>query len=286
MGQHEQEVTRGDRFEFGKNWANFLRRLDESRIERAAKSLLQMLAVPDLKGSTFLDIGSGSGLFSLAARRLGAKVHSFDFDPNSVACTTRLRDIYFPNDPNWVVEEGSVLNSEYMNSLGQFDITYSWGVLHHTGDMWLAIGNAIQTVNPNGLFFLAIYNDQGALSRRWKKLKRIYNLLPRYLRLPYAVLVMGLREIPPIFWAIAKLNPSSYLRSWTNYAETSTRGMSRWHDLIDWIGGYPFEVARPEEIFEFFRRRDFQLQKLRTRAGGIGCNEFIFRRSADIAGLS
>src|SRR5205807_1220787 len=121
--------------------------------------LKEMLECETLAGKTFLDIGSGSGLFSLAARRLGAKVHSFDFDSNSFGCTQELRNRYFAGDPDWRVEQGSALDGDYMASLGLFDIVYSWGVLHHTGKMWRALANAALPVADGGKLFIAIYND-------------------------------------------------------------------------------------------------------------------------------
>src|SRR4051812_24922114 len=108
--QHAAEVASGQRFEFGKNWARFLENLDDARIGAAERSLAAMLGESTLHGRRFLDAGSGSGLFSLAARRLGARVLSFDFDPHSVACTEELRRRYFPNDTDWRVESGSVLD--------------------------------------------------------------------------------------------------------------------------------------------------------------------------------
>jgi 2-polyprenyl-6-hydroxyphenyl methylase/3-demethylubiquinone-9 3-methyltransferase len=54
--------------------------------------------------------------------------------------------------------------------------------------------------------------------------------------------------------------------------------MSYWHDLIDWVGGYPFEVAKPEEVFDFCRERGFQLVELATAGGGPGNNQFVFQR--------
>src|ERR1700704_486469 len=116
MSSHALEIAQGKRFEFGKNWSRFLTLLDDSRIARAEESLKMMLQVEDLEGKSFLDIGSGSGLFSLAARRLGARVHSFDYDPHSVACTRELRSRYFPDDPQWTVEQGSALDEEYLKT--------------------------------------------------------------------------------------------------------------------------------------------------------------------------
>ena len=142
MSQHAHEVERGERFEFGANWTRFLKTLDDTRIATAQASLCGMLETETLQGRTFVDVGCGSGLFSLAARRLGAKVHSFDYDPKSVACSTELRRRYFPDDSRWTVEAGSALDAEYLRSLGKFDLVYSWGVLHHTGDMAGALANA------------------------------------------------------------------------------------------------------------------------------------------------
>src|SRR5437667_10895072 len=133
MSTQAIEIGRGERFEFGKNWSRFLALLDDVRIVRAEESLKQMLEVDNFEGQSFLDIGSGSGLFSLAARRLGARVHSLDYDPQSVVCTAELKQRYYPGDLEWVVEQGSALDADYLRSLGEFDIVYSWGVLHHTG---------------------------------------------------------------------------------------------------------------------------------------------------------
>src|ERR1044072_7460679 len=158
------EVSRGERFEFGTNWSRFLALLDDERVANAENSLKKMLGLEDLCGKSFLDIGSGSGLFSLAARRLGARVHSFDYDPHSVACTEELKRRYFPDDLNWTVEEGSALSIDYLETLGIFDIVYCWGVLHHTGRMWQAMENILLPTGPATRLFIAIYNDVGTRS--------------------------------------------------------------------------------------------------------------------------
>ena len=271
---HAAEVAGGERFEFGENWSRFLSTLDEAKVERAEESLKAMLEVEDLAGRSFLDIGSGSGLFSLAARRLGARVHSLDYDPNSVACTNELRRRFFPGDAGWVAEEGSALEEEYIRSLGLFDVVYSWGVLHHTGDMWRALANAALPVAPAGKLFVAIYNDTGSQSARWKWIKRKYNELPRPLRLPFTLAVIAPDEAKAVARSLLKGRPGEYVKSWTRYDEN--RGMSRWRDIVDWVGGYPYEVARPEEIFDFYRARGFRLARLKAGGVGLGCNEFVF----------
>src|SRR5688572_14449984 len=133
LDQHAREVSRGERFEFGKNWSNFLSVVNEERIDQAVVSLRKLLGVDSLAGASFLDVGSGSGLFSLAAHRLGARVRSFDYDGSSVACTTEMRRRFAAPGAEWTVERGSVLDREYLTSLGRYDYVYSWGVLHHTG---------------------------------------------------------------------------------------------------------------------------------------------------------
>src|SRR5919198_593261 len=174
------------RFAFGKNWRRYLRVINEQRIAEAERDLQRMLGQDRLDGLRFLDIGCGSGLSSLAARRLGASVHSFDYDLDSVACATELRRRYCPGDSLWAIERGSVLDESYMRGLGCADIVYAWGVLHHTGDLWRAMEHALIPVGPDGVFFVTIYNDQGRRSRRWRELKRRYNELPPAFRPPTA----------------------------------------------------------------------------------------------------
>lgn len=273
---HAQEVAGGERFEFGENWSHFLTVLDEPRITAAELALQRMLGRTRLDGVSFLDVGSGSGLSSLAARRLGARVHSFDYDPRSVASTTELRRRFSADDLLWTVERGSALDPAYLRSLGQFDIVYSWGVLHHTGKMWEGLENAAEAVAPGGVLFVAIYNDTGSQSRRWHWIKHTYNRLPRAARAPFAILVTVPEEVKAIARHAIALNPGAYIRSWTQYNQR--RGMSRWYDIIDWVGGYPYEYAKPEEIFDFYSARGFALTRMKCGGVGLGCNEFVFQR--------
>ena len=275
--QHGKEIASGDRFEFGKNWTAFLSVLNDERIATAVDSLKTMLEVETLEGKTFLDIGSGSGLFSLAARKLGARVHSFDFDSNSFACTQELRNRYFPGDPNWRVEQGSALDAEYVASLGKFDIVYSWGVLHHTGEMWRALENAVIPTTSGGKLFIALYNDTGSQAKRWHWIKQTYCRLPKLLKTPFAVAVIFPDEAKSLIKSIVTLKPANYVHSWTQYK--NGRGMNRWYDIIDWVGGFPYEVATVDEIFEFYKARGFSLTKVKSKGVGLGCNEFVFEKN-------
>ena len=275
---HAREVAQSERFQFGENWRRFLALLDEERIKIAERTLADWLECERLDGCRFLDIGSGSGLSSLAARRLGAQVHSFDYDPQSVACTAELRRRYFNDDPHWRVESGSVLDQAWLQTLGQFDIVYSWGVLHHTGAMWQALSNVAPLVAPGGKLFIAIYNDQGGTSRRWLAIKKLYNRLPAPLR-PVLVAAVGVTlELRPALGRLLRFENPLPFGEWK--ARKSNRGMAYWSDLVDWVGGLPFEVARPEAIFDFYRARGFVLLRLKTKDGGHGCNEFVFQRAS------
>jgi 2-polyprenyl-6-hydroxyphenyl methylase/3-demethylubiquinone-9 3-methyltransferase len=193
-----------------------------------------------------------------------------------VACTGELKRRFYPDDPDWTVEQGSVLDRQYMESLGSFDVVYAWGVLHHTGAMWQALDNVVPTIAPSGRLFLAIYNDQGNWSDRWRRVKRLYCSGPVGRVLVCATFIPGfaLRDLAAdLVW---RRNP---VRRYSEYRRN--RGMSVVRDWVDWLGGYPFEVAKPEEVFDFFRERGLHLHKLKTCGGTVGCNEFIFEADQD-----
>ena len=262
------------RFPFGSNWENFSTKINEKRISAAENSLKELFQTQTFEGKSFLDIGSGSGLFSLAAYRLGAHVHSFDYDQKSVDCTQNLKDQYFSSNENWLIEQGSIVDEDYIKKLGTFDYVYSWGVLHHTGNMWKAIDAAITLVNRNnGKICISIYNDQGSTTDLWTTIKKCYNLAPKPLKNVILIISFMRLWFPTILKDSMRFSP---FKTWREYEFNNIRGMSPWYDVVDWVGGYPFEVAKPEELFNFFVEKKFDLKKLKTCGGGLGCNEYVF----------
>lgn len=257
-------------FSFGKNWQDFLETLSEEQIINAEDSLKKMLNVENLQGQTFLDAGCGSGLFSLAALRLGAeKVLSFDLDEDSVTCARHLYKQYGPFQ-QWEICTGSVLDTDFLLELGKFDVVYSWGVLHHTGRMWAALETITTPVNKNGKLFIAIYNDQGFQSQLWLKIKYLYNISPKFFKFSMAFVLYILVLMIMAAKGITKLQlPTKW------FAYGSNRGMNIWHDVVDWIGGYPFETATSQEIHNFYQKKDFVPMRSIIKTG-LGCNEFVF----------
>jgi len=278
------DIDKPEAFAFGANWSNFLSTVDGRRIEAAKSSLQALLGDFDLKSKRFLDAGSGSGLFSLAAHQLGADVKSVDVDAQSVGCTEELRRRHGGNQNAWTIEQGSILDQDFFFELGFFDVVYCWGVAHHTGRMWDALENVSGRVKPNGKLILAIYNDEQYISKMWRSVKHLYNRMPAVLR-PLIVIGVGIACFVMRFCVtvaasllrfVTLRNPFVPFANW--FQEAKGRGMHGWFDLVDWVGGWPFEVAKPEEIFRAMRDKGFILSEL-TTSQGHGCNEFVFTKS-------
>ena len=250
-------------FKFGENWASFSRQLDEVRIEEAMLSLVFLFGEGALKGKSFLDIGCGSGLFSIAAARLGAgKVVGLDVDPVSVSTSQANADRWFEGDRSILsFRQLSALDEAQMNSLGRFDVVYSWGVLHHTGSMMRALRNAAARVDPGGLLMIAIYNRHWS-SPVWRFIKWLYNRAGSFGR----NLLIGVFT-PVIF--IAK-----FLVTFRNPLKM-TRGMEFRHNIIDWVGGYPYEYASIHEMTRALNGLGFIMRLVRPAKVPTGCNEYV-----------
>jgi SAM-dependent methyltransferase len=268
-------------YDFGSNWRSFIdgHLTDERRLE-ALRSIPSFLGRDSLEGLTFVDVGCGTGLFSWAAYKLGAKrILSFDVNPNSVDCCEKLRrDEGEPK--NWEIIQASILDDEAMRELGEFDIVYSWGVLHHTGNMWHAIENTARLVKPGGLLWIAVYNRADGIgiysdgrigtSRFWEREKVFYNRLPK----------MGQRAMDYLAatgmvsaYLLVGRNPVREIRE-----HKKNRGMSWMVDIRDWLGGWPYEYASLEEIFAFVRDRfGYTLENV-ISTNSLRNNEFLFRR--------
>lgn len=261
-----------DRFGFGRNWEDFIaRRFSDERVRESQAHMLDFLGLSDLRGRSFLDIGSGSGLHSLAAFRAGAeRIFSFDYDEDSVRTTAALR-ASVGNPDHWAVEQGSVLDASYMGSLEPADVVYSWGVLHHTGEMWQAVDNATIPLSADGVFYVALYTTDVFIKptpEYWLRVKRRYNeagpLAKRLMEWSYA----WRNTILPSL--LSGRNPIPVLRG-----SDQTRGMSYWTDVRDWLGGWPMEFASIADTKERGNRLGLELLNI---AAGEANTEYLFRR--------
>jgi 2-polyprenyl-3-methyl-5-hydroxy-6-metoxy-1,4-benzoquinol methylase len=264
------------RFEFGRNWQSLVETcLDEERITAAIASLRRILAVDDLHGRSFLDVGCGSGLFSLAAARLDAeRVVGFDMDVHSVQASLDLRAHAAVPVDRWQIQQGSVLDEGFLATIEPAGVVSAWGVLHHTGALWQAMDNAVSKVKPGGVIAIAIYNKverRIGSSAQWWHIKRFYNHSPQTVRRLIEYVYVG-RFIAGHLLTVR--NPLAHVR---NYGKAG-RGMDFRHDVRDWVGGFPSEYATAGEVFNYLHGKfGLQLRYLNSHDGHT-CNEFTFAR--------
>ncbi len=260
-----------DKFAFGKNWEDFVNNnLSDNTLSLSVKSMANFLDSSVINKKSFLDVGCGSGIHSLSALKLGAShVVSTDVDMDSVKSTENVKNWSKTYDSVWSIKQGSILDKSFVDNLGQHDVVYCWGVAHHTGDMWKALENLTGLVKVGGVIFLAIYNNvEGKRgSKMWHKIKKTYNKSPLFFK--------KIMEWFYISWSfimlLVRFNNPFYVIS--NYKKK--RGMSWKTDLVDWLGGYPYEYASVSEIFDFYHKKGFYLEKIKT-TNYIGCNQFLF----------
>ncbi|MFZ3069228.1 MAG: class I SAM-dependent methyltransferase [Microgenomates group bacterium] len=270
---YENSYKDKDHFSFGENWQEYLNKVSPKKIIQAENSMLDLISKSQLKNKSFIDIGCGSGLFSFAAYRFGvAKLLSVDIDKYSIKCVNRLKQ-QEDNPINWLVKHGSILNQKFVNSLGKFDIVYSWGVLHHTGDMYQAFNNIIKICKKNSYLILAIYNKNRGLSALfsgssdlWLKIKKTYNSSGWFGK----KIIEYLYYIWFVFGYILTLrNPFLYIKNYNN------RGMFFTTDIKDWLGGYPYEYASVDELINYFSNKGFFVKKI-ISSDNLGCHQILF----------
>jgi SAM-dependent methyltransferase len=263
------------RYEFGKNWAEFVeRKLNNQVVEESMDHMRRFMKRDRLDGLTFTDIGCGSGIHSLAALRLGARrIIAFDYDNDSVATSRKVREWAGVDDSIWSIAQGSVLDTAYMRSLPVSDVVYSWGVLHHTGRMWEAVRNAAIPLAPDGEFYIALYSSDNYLDPTpefWIRLKRAYNIA--------SPLTRKLIEMKFIYWTKIRPELEAGRPPMGQLESYGKRGMTAVTDAKDWLGGYPMEFAGYNETRDFCAG-DLGLELVNSLTGE-GCTEYMFVRKA------
>ncbi|PKN67513.1 MAG: hypothetical protein CVU57_02065 [Deltaproteobacteria bacterium HGW-Deltaproteobacteria-15] len=258
-------------FDFGRNWLEFSQKaMTPEKVRQAREDFAWYMKGIDLSRKWFLDIGFGQGLSLLLAAEMGARVVGCDINAQCIKALTNSA-AFFPDarvDPADVLV-GSILQKEVVESLRSrtpgcsgYHIVHSWGVLHHTGDMWSALKIAASLVRNQGYLALAIYNRH-VTSPAWLHIKWIYNIAPKPVRR-----AMVLFFFPLIFfakWASTGRDP-----------RIQERGMDFYFNVIDWIGGYPYEYARSDEVIHRTELLGFKCIRLKPAGVSTGCNQFLF----------
>jgi SAM-dependent methyltransferase len=263
-------------FAFGDNWQAFAATIDERRVEVAEAALRELIGSDSIRGASLLDVGCGSGLHAVAALRLGAThVTAFDSDPVSVATTRSVID-QFGLAPKATVSTLSIFDAR-AEQLGLYDIVYSWGVLHHTGDLWRAMDCAAALVRPGGILAVALY-QKTPFCRLWAHEKKFYAAARPWVQ---SSIRSGFLTLFSIGLLATGRSPRRYSRDYLQH-----RGMSFHHDVHDWLGGYPYQSTTPEEVEDFAAERGFvpvrrNLVPQRLGLFGTGCSEYVYRRQAD-----
>ena len=263
-------------FDFGENWSNYLHDVDDDRVSLAMKNINDALGDNFIRDKSFLDIGCGSGIHSLAALKLNAKyVKSFDINKKNIINTKKIISKFWEKN-NYDVEVMNILEANDYSI--KYDIVYSWGVLHHTGEMNIAIKNSINYCKKNSILFIALY-EKTIYCKMWRMIKKFYNNTNRINQF----LLLNFYNILKIFGLLITLkNPYLYVK---NYR--SNRGMSFIYDQIDWIGGYPYESINKTELLKIIGSDFKLLQYKRAKTGlfrsilGTGCSEYVFKKKFD-----
>lgn len=261
------------RFPFGNNWKSYVEKVGQVEVQNAQESLADLIGTENIRGKTFLDIGCGSGIHSAAALKLGAKsVIAVDLDENSTNTTKEVLKSFSPEE-SWEVVNDSIFGLEPSYKA---EIVYSWGVLHHTGHLFASLEKILKLVATDGQLVISVYKKTPMCSQ-WKKIKSFFC---RSGKATQFVLSLSFSAFYLLGVLLSGRNPVKYVREY--YKQ---RGQSWSTDIIDWIGGYPYESASPDEIIDFVTKRGFTLKKLRNAESpqayglfGTGCAEFIFKK--------
>jgi 2-polyprenyl-3-methyl-5-hydroxy-6-metoxy-1,4-benzoquinol methylase len=260
-------------FDFGENWVEFSENaLTWDRAMSAVNDFSALFRGIAIESKTFLDIGCGQGLSLLSAEALGARVVGCDINSKCIAMVRRNRKYFNAMDKNKVtLVTGSILEDDVVQKLRQsvagsvgYDIVHAWGVLHHTGDMRRALINSISLVKPGGHLVVAIYNRHWS-NPAWKCIKALYCVSP----------VVIQKSIVCFFYFL--LIFAKMLVTGENPLEKQ-RGMDFYHDVVDWVGGYPYEYAGKNEIDQIGRDHGLELLRFIPAKVPTGCNEYIFQK--------
>lgn len=259
-------------FDFGENWVDFSNAVSSESFNQARQQFLELTGEVINEDKSFLDVGFGQGFNLLSATVQGMDVVGCDINPKC-AEALKINVEHFGLDganEKVHIHIGSILDDSTISLLaddtlsdnGQFDIVHSWGVLHHTGNMNKAIDNAVSLVKPGGHFVVALYNKHWT-SPIWTGIKWFYCHVPSFIQKAMVHTLYGVIWLAKL--VVTRKNPFKM-----------QRGMNFYHDVVDWVGGYPYEYASQKEVVEMLKMHGMSLEKVIPAEVPTGCNQFVF----------
>jgi 2-polyprenyl-6-hydroxyphenyl methylase/3-demethylubiquinone-9 3-methyltransferase len=139
--------------------------------------------------------------------------------------------------------------------------------------MWEAIIKAASMVAPNGLLVIALYRKTH-MDQFWKLEKRLYAHSPQ-------IVQSVVRAVYIAAFRLGKFATGGNFHEYVaNYR--SSRGMDFYHDVHDWLGGYPYETTLAPEVASKLAGLGFKAERVFARpiSSGIfgsGCEEYVYR---------
>lgn len=258
-------------FDFGQNWKEYSENvLDNTRLNQARIAFDELTHDISFEGKTFVDIGFGQGMSLIIATEKAEKTVGCDINPKCDQVLKANQKVFSKSTKEIPTVVGSILEPKVVEAIlaknndEKYDIVHSWGVLHHTGDMMAAVKHATSLVKPNGYFILAIYNRHWS-SLPWLFIKWAYCKSPKFIQ----KLFIGI--FYPIIW-LAK-----FLVTGKN-PNIKERGMDFYYDVVDWVGGYPYEYASIDEMNIIMKNFGFKCLKSVSPPTPTGCNEFVYQK--------
>ena len=215
-----------------------------------------------VKGKKVLDAGSGSGMVSIAFAVMGASVTGVDITSKCIE-NGRKRAKAFGVECRFVQSDLTMLDLHE-----DFDIIYSWGVLHHTADAKASFFRLVEHLRPGGEIIIAVYL-RTAFSSFWNFSRVFYQSSPGFAKTAFrrsaSVLLNGYDAVRK-----ALMKKERYM----------LRGTSNEELVNDWFGVPHRTFHTYTEVYEWFREKGLDYRLVNPATGRFkSTSNFVVRGS-------